>query len=190
MRAALSEVATDVHQHKQTGLLSVSVKGSNSLFKIYFRNGDIYHISHGASKGNDCLAGLAEREFSECTFVPDIRLEINGTKLPPTGEVLRVLRGAAKGVEARMEGHGNGGSAEVLSKERFAAIAERMKAALVRQIGPVGGKVFSKIADGKWNASSPPSREDLIALVKMLKEEIEDLDDRNEFIREVSLIIS
>jgi hypothetical protein len=190
MRAALSDVATDVHQKKKTGLLSVSVKGSNSLFKIFFRNGDIYHISHGTSKGNDCLAGLAQLEFSDCTFVPDIRLEINGANLPPTGAVLRSLQGVSKGVEARPEGRDNGGSAEVLSKERFAVIGEQLKAALMRQIGPVGAKVFPKIIDGKWKASSPPSREELIILVGLLKEEIDDSNDRNEFIRDVSLIIS
>ncbi len=189
MKAALSEVATDVHRMKQTGLLSVSVKGSNSLFKIFFRNGEIYHISHGASKGQECLAHLEKVEFTECSFVPDVYLDVSSVNIP-SAEVLRVLQASARPIEASVTVRENGGSADALSDERFAAISEQLKSALIRQIGPVGMKVFPRIAEGRWRASAPPLREELLVLIDMLKEEIEDMNDRNDFIKDVRRIIS
>lgn len=59
-----------------------------------------------------------------------------------------------------------------------------IKLALIRQIGPAGGKVMSRIVDGKWHASAPYSKEDIDALLNLLQNEIDDQEAKNAFMTE------
>ena len=54
---------------------------------------------------------------------------------------------------------------------------------------PAGAKVMARLIEQKWHASSPPTREEFLRLVDLLKDEIENPDDRNEFLKEAARII-
>jgi hypothetical protein len=54
----------------------------------------------------------------------------------------------------------------------------------------VGAKVISRIVEQTWKASSPPTREELLQLIDLLKVEIENPDDRSVFVKEATAILS
>ncbi|MCX5718991.1 MAG: hypothetical protein NT055_03330 [Nitrospirae bacterium] len=84
----------------------------------------------------------------------------------------------------------NSKSSGPIDVSSFSHIRDLLKVSLNRQIGPVGEKVLSKVIEKKWRASSPPSREEILELINLLKNEIDDINDRNEFIKEARKIIS
>jgi hypothetical protein len=63
---------------------------------------------------------------------------------------------------------------------------EEIKVALIRQIGPAGAKVMSRIAADKWHASMPFTKEDIETLINLLQNEIDDQDGRKAFIKEAN----
>ncbi len=71
----------------------------------------------------------------------------------------------------------------------FAQIRERLKEALIRQIGPIGAVVFERAAT-TWSAGGPPTRDSVRSLVVTLRAEIDDSASREEFSREVAKILS
>lgn len=188
MKIALSEVVSDLNRNRKTGLLAVSVKGLNSLFKIFLRDGNIYHVACGSAKGSTCLAQCDEMEFSGYSFLPDIVLEVSGENMPPTGELIQYLQVAGKTVDAQ---EGSSGETQVNSgASAFPRIREQLKAALIDQVGPAGAKAFTRIVEEKWRPSSTPSREDLVKLVDLLRNVIDDVNDRQQFFKDATRIIS
>lgn len=82
-----------------------------------------------------------------------------------------------------------GGGTSSAASGDFARIQEELKVALIRQIGPAGGKVLKKIVEETWRVSSP-TKPDLRNLVGLLKNEIEDGENRNQFAKEAEKIIA
>jgi hypothetical protein len=193
MITTIADIATNLHQGKRTGLLTLRVVQSNSLFKMFFREGQVYHISYGAAKGAECLSNIDALEFSDYSFIADIKLDIPGGSLPTTPDIIKHLQVVDKMFESRGGEGGGAVSNAALSKAvyggNFAQIKEGLKTALVRQIGPAGGKIFTRAIEQKWQAASPPQKNDLLNLISILKEEIDDMDDRKVFIDEANEII-
>jgi hypothetical protein len=71
----------------------------------------------------------------------------------------------------------------------FIKIKEGLKVALIKQIGPIGGKIVEKIIQEKWTPSSPPVKEDFIKLIDLLKDEIDDPLSRKEFLTDANKLI-
>jgi len=189
MSIALSEIIVAIVKNRKTGLLSTAVTDSNNLFKMFFRDGTIYHISCGNLKGTECLKDIARIDFSECSFIPDIKLDLALEVVLPTPEVIAHLQAAAKTVES-LSYVGSGQPLGVLDTEGFSVLRDKLTIALVRQLGPVGGKIVAKTVDQKWHASSPPTKKELYELIDILKNEIDNVDDRNDFTKEAYAIIS
>jgi hypothetical protein len=181
----LDSVVSDISQKKKTGMLSAMVKVSKQLFKIYFADGEIYHLFYGNRKNSDCFSDLEKIEFSDCFFFSGAKSNTSERINIPTSEIIRRLKDSNKSVVCKDMGEG----AVPEGFQDFAALRDKLKAALIRQIGPVGDIVFSKAVE-KWTASSSPTKQGLGELVNLLKEEIDDPKNRAEFVSEADKIIS
>lgn len=192
MKTGLSEFIAEIYEGRKSGLLSIAVKGANTQLKLFFREGQLYHVTCGSVKGKECLAQAVGQEFSQYFFMPEVSLNVQDGNLPSLADIIQFFKAADKAVEVPAHS-GTGGSRPSGAQSGGgppAAALEHLTLALVRQIGPAGAKVFSRTIEQKWRASSPATREDLIRLVNILKDEIENPDDRNEFLKEASTIIS
>ena len=185
MKSTLSEFITELNLGKKSGLLSVTIKGANTLLKIYFRQGDIYHLTYGNCRGASCLEQAAGADLAEYFFMPDVALNVQDSDLPAVSSVIDLFKNqrAVGGVA-----HAPGGSAPA-GRVGDAAL-EKLKMALVRQIGPAGAKVMSRIVDTRWHPSASPGKDDYFRLVDLLKNEIENAADQNEFVKEAKTILS
>ncbi len=182
---ALSSVVTSISQVKKTGMLSVMVKVSKQLFKIFFVDGEIYCILYGNLKNAECLSDLDAMEFTDCYFFSGAKLNTNEKINISTMEIIERLKASNKTVECK----DMGGVVVTEGSHDFSTIRDNLKAALVKQIGPFGAVVFPKVIE-KWHQSSPPTRQSWDELVNLLKEEIDDPKNRTEFVKEANKIIS
>jgi hypothetical protein len=175
LMARFSDIITDIVQKKQTGLLTaVPVSGKHHL-KIFFSGGEIYYLNYGDARDADCLAACQQLEWADCSFASGVKVAA-AEKCPlPTGRIIVELRKCFDKAPA-------GGS-------DFSVICEKLKVALVRQIGPIGNLVFTGVLD-QWQASSPPTREQVAGLVALLRGKIEDEKSREAFTNEANTIIS
>jgi len=178
----LDSVVSDISQKKKTGMLSVMAKLSKQLLKIYFVDGDIHSMHFTDRKDQECLNGISIIEFSECFFLDGVKPSAGGRISLPTSEIIGRLKASNRSVVCKE-------SAVPEAFQDFAAIRDKLKAAFIRQIGPVGNVVFPKAMD-KWSASSSPTKQGLGELVNLLKEEIDDPKNRAEFVNEANNIIS
>jgi hypothetical protein len=178
----LAKIVGDVCDGRKTGVLTVFVKGGNHLFKLFFRDGECYHVTCGNLKNSECIDNLRTLELGDCLFVPDVKLDASGVPFLSSNELIQRLTDSGATVEARLA---NGG-AKAFGKEDSpdSKKLDIIKVALIRQIGPAGGKVMSRIVDGKWHASAPYSKEDIDALLNLLQNEIDDQEAKNAFMTE------
>jgi hypothetical protein len=183
MSILLAKIVGDVHDGRKTGVLTVFVKGGTHLFKLFFKEGECYHITCGGLKNAECIDSLHSLELGDCLFVPDVKLDASGGSVPSTDDLIRKLTDAGAMVEAKLADSG-GSKAPGKEDAADAKKLEIIKVALIRQIGPAGGKVMTKVVDGKWRASSPYAREDIDSLINLLTNEIDDQDAKNAFMTE------
>jgi len=191
MKFSLSEFITELNLGKKSGLLSVSVKSANTLLKIYFRDGDIYHVTFGNHRGSKSIEQVTKFELAEYIFIPDISMNISDTDLPPVTAIAELFRNgtAAGGVSSASGTAERPAAAGGSAFSSAATVQERLKTALVRQIGPAGTKVMAKIVSTQWHAPATPGREDYLRLVDLMKAEIENADDQNEFVKEAKTFL-
>jgi hypothetical protein len=183
VKTSLSDLITDINRTRKTGLLSINIRGSSNLFKMFFKEGETYHIAFGNYKGSECLSNLDTLDFSEYSFISDIKLDLK-SDIPPTAQIVQLFKVIGKVVEEK----GGGGTVSP-GVSLDVRIGEALKTALTRQIGPAGGKVFTRVVEGKWRPSSTPTRDNLIELIELLKNEIDDADGKNEFVKEARKIV-
>lgn len=206
MKTVLAEIVADIHRRKLTGLLSITVKEASQLFKIYFTDGEIYHIAYMQARNAECLDLIDNLDLCACGFLPKIRLSFSPqarqnkalSELPGTVEIIRYFEMTVTTLEsnyfegaeppAREEGNNNAG---VLSAERARQIQDGLMEALVRQIGPVGKRLATMVIDQKWQPeeASAPTRQDLVKLADLLGEEIDDPEYRTEFMEEAQNLL-
>lgn len=183
MKKTFSHIIADIIQKKQTGLLSAVVKNGKHHLKIFFAGGEIYHMVYGNLRGAECLVNCEGLELSECFFANDLKVTVQDTCAIPTATVVEQLKKLDKGADLDETPRGTG------EATNFADIQNKLKVALMRQVGPVGEIIFSAALE-QWNPASPPSRQNLFQLVGLLKEKIEDAKNRDEFVKEINAIIS
>jgi len=182
MSILLAKIVGDVHDGRKTGVLTVFVKGGNHLLKLFFRDGECYHLTCGNLKNAECVDNLKAIELGDCLFVPDVKLDASGGSVPSTDELIRRFTDMGVMVEAKLSD--GGAKSAVKDDSDDAKKLELIKVALIRQIGPAGGKVMTKVVDGKWRAAVPYSKDDIDALINLLKNEIDDPDAKNAFMAE------
>jgi len=191
MKNSLSDFIAEINRNRKSGLLSVTIKGANKLLKLFFREGEIYYISCGDAKGWSCVAQAMGHELADYFFMPDVAFNHQDSTLPSLQEIIQYFKpgttagdpGAAP-MAAAVNAPSNG---QIFSS---AIVLDNLKLALTRQIGPAGGKVVKRIIEQQWRPSSTPTKEEYIQLIDLLKNEVENPEDRNLFIKEAREILS
>jgi hypothetical protein len=99
----LGEVMRDLYDKKKSGALYVSVVAtSEDLIRIYFENGEIYHLRYGTALGNDVLDILEYYDLYSATFFDGIKAPDAVAKdIPSTGTIVAKISGLNKKVKVR-----------------------------------------------------------------------------------------
>ncbi len=169
-----TELTAAIIRKKDTGLLTLVPKNRAGHVKIFFADGEIYHVSYGDLKNADCLAACEELEFSSCFFGNGVKVSTNEKCPLATGVIIERL---TKCVDKSVGG------------ENFRSLKDKLKTAMVRQVGPIGAIIFANVVDA-WKPSSPPTRQELAGLVNMLEAKIMDEKGKKAFTQEANTIIS
>jgi len=192
MKTSLPDYIIEINRNKKSGLLSIPVKGENKIkmLKLFFREGEVYHVACGDVKGWGCMAQMTASDFTDYFFMPDISLNVQDSNLPSLPVIIHYFKSAVAAVETApgsqtVDSRPPGGTTVPSS-----AVHEKLKLALTRQIGPAGSKVLTRIVEQQWRPSSPPRKEDFLQLIEFLKNEIENSNDRNTFLKEAREILS
>lgn len=182
MKTIVAEIVSKIQEEGRTGLLSFTVFGNANLFKVFFSEGNIYHLACGSLKGPECLANIDAFDFSGYSFISSIKLDVNGGGLPSTGEIVTFLHAIGK---TTVSGEGQAApTRQELSPEESARIRDALRVALMKQIGPAGDRIFTRVLQGRSEQSAPFGREDFVEVIGLLKEEIDDGKDREDFLLE------
>lgn len=154
MTKDLAEIITELSSSRKTGILSIGVKDDKSLFKIFFRDGLIYHITHGTCKDLECLAKLPSLEFDACMFMPGARVDASELAMPGVREIIERLKGLGKKV--RWEEDTQRQAAEKIEVKKPPTKAQRpdapvesgvialMEEVLLNAVGPVSNMVVDE----------------------------------------------
>ncbi len=88
------DIVEDVIKAKKIGALYINVvENSEDLIRIYFKDGEIYHMRYGTAVGNDCLEVLEYYRLYDAMFFDGITApDANATDLPPTKDILERIR--------------------------------------------------------------------------------------------------
>ena len=179
MKKDLRDIVDNLSKTKSIGLLTVNFSSDKNLLKIYLKDGAVYHISYGFKKGFECLNDIATRQPISYNFISNITIDISSSNLPSTDQIVETFKQMKITVS----------DSQFLHTTDFEKIKENIKIALIKQIGPIGKKITEKYIAEKWVSSQPPSKEDFLRLAEMLKEEIDDIKSKKEFIDEVNKIL-
>jgi len=99
-----ADVIQSIYDAKKNGALYVSmVEASEDLFRMYFKNGEIYHIQYGSASGNECLDIVEYYTLHSATFFEGIRAPERAPSmdLPPTKIIIALIRRINKKVRIR-----------------------------------------------------------------------------------------
>ncbi len=99
----LGEVMRELHAGKKNGALYVSVvETSEDLIRVYFSNGEIYHLRYGTAIGNDCLDIIEFYDLYSATFFDGIKAPDAVAKgLPSTNDIVARIERLNKKVKVR-----------------------------------------------------------------------------------------
>lgn len=100
----LAEVLQDIRDGKKNGALYISiVEMSEDLFRIYFKNGDIYHIRYGSALGGDCLELIEFYTIKSGTWFEGIESPGNAVSkdLPPMDQIIVSMKKIDKKLKVR-----------------------------------------------------------------------------------------
>jgi hypothetical protein len=175
MPRKLSDVVAELSQAGTTGILSIAVTGDPSLFKLFFRDGFIYHITHGSCSDRDCLAKLATLSLDATTFMPGAHVDIKTPSLPKMPEIISQLAALGKTVrwEPKPGADVKGKPSASATTQVTGPMIEKLKDELVNVIGPVASMVLEQAmnACGIKNGASL-SELDFKRLVSVLSERL------------------
>jgi hypothetical protein len=96
-----AEVIQDILTARRNGALYVSMREiSEDMLRMYFKDGQIYHLRYGTAIGNDCLDILDYYTLYSATYFQGIRApDKPPADLPSTKEILARIRQLNKRVK-------------------------------------------------------------------------------------------
>jgi len=98
-----ADVIQDILNERTNGALYVSaVETSEDLVRIYFKDGEIYHLRYGTAIGKDCLDILEFYNLYSAIFFKGISApDKPSADLPSTQEIMTKIRGMEKKVKVK-----------------------------------------------------------------------------------------
>lgn len=98
-----ADIIQDFVSSKKNGALYISVvEISEDLVRMYFKDGQIYHLRYGTALGKDCLDILEFYNLYGATFFEGITApDKPATDLPPTNEILARIRQMNKKIKEK-----------------------------------------------------------------------------------------
>lgn len=193
MKYKLSDILSSLIGSRQTGQLAITVRGINHHCRINLRDGDIYQVVCGKQIDTDCLDILAKNDLLECFFIPGLNAGGAAKTALSKDQLFSRLKDRDVNVDMKSIPGTSLNSPHVQSRDGLtlassrltdlAQISEGIKAALMRQIGPVGTRIMTRVIEQKWGAPIS-TKEDIQTLIDLLKDEIDDEESRKDFISE------
>jgi hypothetical protein len=190
MKNSLSDFIAELNRNKNSGLLSIPVKGANKLLKLFFREGELYYVACGDSKGWSCVAQAGQCDVANYFYMPDASFNLQDNNLPALQDIIQYFKSASTAVDPGAGVKAAGSAQASGTTVASPAVLDAITLALTRQIGPAGGKVVKRIVEQQWHPASPPSKADYAQLIDVLKNEVENPDDRGLFIKEARELLS
>jgi hypothetical protein len=98
-----ADIIQDILTARKNGALYVSiVETSEDILRMYFRDGQIYHLRYGTAIGNDCLDILDYYNLYSATFFEGITApDKPPADLPSTSEIMAKIRQLNKKVKTK-----------------------------------------------------------------------------------------
>lgn len=181
MQKSLADVIAEISRSGNTGILTIGVKNDPSLFKIFFRAGAIYHITHGTCRDMECLTKLSGLDFEAGFFMSGARVEIPAQTLPRNEEIITKARTSGKMIvwdertAAGTDTSGEAASKKPVSQETPVEVGTlmRMEEELLNIVGPVAQMVLDS-AYGKCNLKKGAQikMSDFKSLIKLVSEQL------------------
>ena len=95
----LADALDRYRSRNKTGVLFVDVKQSSLyLIRIYLRGGEIYCLSYGPVKGNECLELLEFYDLKKAVFLDGIAIPVAARDIPETERIIAFIRSTGKTV--------------------------------------------------------------------------------------------
>jgi hypothetical protein len=144
MQKNLADIMTEVSGAGATGILTLSMSNDPALFKIFFKNGKVYHITHGTCKDRECLATMADRQFTQGSFLSGAYVDMKDTAVIPHDEIMVAVRNANKMITwAGKGGAGSSGQADAQNGPVDQAVIGRIGEELLNMVGPIAPMVLA-----------------------------------------------
>jgi hypothetical protein len=185
MRKNLADIITEIGNAKATGILTLSLSNDSSLFKIFFRNGYVYHITHSTCKDKQCLVKMADHTFLLGQFMPGAQVDMQNESVISNEELIDLVRKANKTVEW---GGGPGGSGKAAGDSGIsstvvdAGAMARMNEELLNVVGPVAVMVLANAySTCGLKQGQPLMKNEFQRLIKAIGEQLPG-EQRNEFL--------
>jgi len=179
MQKPLADVIAEISRSGSTGILSLGVKNDSSLFKIFFRAGAVYHMTHGTCRDTDCLTKFSGLDFDSGFFMSGARVDMPDQALPRTDEIIAQIRNSGKTVRWEdSSGARTDISAEVAARRSSspdsiidAGTLARMEEELLNIAGPVAQMVLdSSYSKCNLKRGTPIRKLDFKRLIEMVCE--------------------
>jgi hypothetical protein len=151
MQKNIADIVSEICEARVTGILSLSLKEDSALFKMFFRNGSIYHITHSTCKDRECLMRIGEHKFLTGFFMPGAQVDSHQNGAPgPSNEIILMFKKANKTIEwsGQWDGRARPSGNESISTTIVeSGIIARVGEELVNIAGPVGPMVLVQAYD-------------------------------------------
>jgi hypothetical protein len=142
----LADIITEVSGAGETGILTLSMKNDSALFKIFFKSGKVYHITHGACKDRECLATMSDQPFNQGSFIPGAHVDMKDVSVIPHNDIMAAVRKANTMVEWGGRGDGgtkSSGQAGTATASVAPAVISRIEEELLNMVGPIAPMVLA-----------------------------------------------
>ena len=103
MALMFADMLQELRNGEKTGALyATMVETSEDLLRVYFRNGDIYHLRYGSAVGRDCLDILEFYNLWSATFFDGIQAPGSVvSNIPETDKIITLVRDLKKTVKVK-----------------------------------------------------------------------------------------
>ena len=178
MEKNLGEVIEEISAEGKTGILSISVKNDNCLFKVFFRNGNVYHITHGTCRDSECLYKIPALDMDAGFFMSGAQVDIKTVDIPGTQDIIKEAKNSQKMVNWGAQSMGR--SEKVQDKGAARSVVDNgiigtLEEELLNIAGPVANMVLESVYGAcNLKKDGPISGVEFKRLVQMISEKLPD----------------